>query len=75
MSCRKILVELRPVDYDDEAIYRQQMAEMYSRLDFVGIPELKERRPITVEDIFVKLNTEREARFERPRSIGNDAAG
>ena len=58
---REILAELRPVEYDDERVYRQQMAEMYSRLDFVGIPELKERRPITVEDIFIKLNAEREA--------------
>lgn len=61
---RDILAELRPIDYDDEATYRQQMVEMHSRLDFVGIPELKERRPITVEDIFVKLNAEREAPSE-----------
>ena len=55
---REILTELRPVDYDDERIYRQQMAEMHSRLDFVGIPELKERRPITVDDVFIGLRFE-----------------
>ncbi|PKO21961.1 MAG: hypothetical protein CVU38_11810 [Chloroflexi bacterium HGW-Chloroflexi-1] len=44
-ALREILAELRPVDYDDERVYRQQMAEMHSRLDFVGIPELKEQRP------------------------------
>lgn len=67
---REILAELRPVDYDDESVYRQQMAEMHSRLDFVGIPELKERRPITVEDIFVKLNAEREAPAETRNLVG-----
>lgn len=34
---------------------------MNCELEFVGIPELKERRPITVEDIFVRLRAEREA--------------
>ncbi len=61
---REILAELRPVDYNDEATYRRLMAEMHSRLDFVGIPELKERQPITVEDIFVKLNAEQETTSE-----------
>jgi tetratricopeptide (TPR) repeat protein len=56
----EILAELRPVPYDDEATYRAQMAEMYRQLEFVGIPELKERRPITVEDIFIHLHAERE---------------
>ena len=54
-TLREIVAELRPVAYDDEATYRAQMAEMYRQLEFVGIPELKERRPITVEDIFIRL--------------------
>jgi predicted NACHT family NTPase len=36
------------------------MAEMYRELEFIGIPELKERRPISVEDIFIHLRVERE---------------
>ena len=60
-ALREVVAELRPVAYDDEAAYRAQMAAMYRELEFVGIPELKERRPITVEDIFVRLRAEREA--------------
>jgi len=59
-ALNEILAELRPVPYDDEATYRSQVAEMYRQLEFVGIPELKERRPITVEDIFIRLRAERE---------------
>jgi len=63
-AMREVVAELRPVAYDDEATYRYQMAEMYRQLEFVGIPELKERRPITVEDIFIHLRAQREV--ERP---------
>ncbi|MBM4432341.1 MAG: hypothetical protein FJ026_18635, partial [Chloroflexi bacterium] len=59
-TLQEILAELRPVPYDNEATYRAQLAEMHRQLEFVGIPELKERRPITVEDIFVRLRAERE---------------
>ena len=59
-AMREVVAELRPVAYDDEATYRYQVAEMYRQLEFVGIPELKERRPITVEDIFIHLQAERE---------------
>jgi thioredoxin-like negative regulator of GroEL len=68
-TLREILTELRPVPYDDEATYRFQMAEMHRQLDFVGIPELKERRPITVEDIFIHLRTEREVEFPPEREL------
>jgi len=57
-ALNEILAELRPVAHDDEATYRSQMAEMYRQLEFVGIPELKERRPVTVEDIFIHLRVE-----------------
>jgi len=53
-----ILAELRPVAYDDEATYSSQVAEMHCQLEFVGIPELKERRPVTMEDIFIHLRVE-----------------
>jgi len=76
-ALNEILVELRPVPYDDETVYRSQVAEMYRQLEFVGIPELKERRPITVEDIFIHLRAEREAEMPEtlPPEIGEDIVG
>jgi tetratricopeptide (TPR) repeat protein/energy-coupling factor transporter ATP-binding protein EcfA2 len=68
-TLRQIVAELRPVAYDDEATYRAQVAEMYRQLEFVGIPELKERRPITVEDIFIRLRAEWEAESEVEREL------
>jgi hypothetical protein len=59
-TLREVVAELRPVGYDDEATYRAQLAAMHRQLEFIGIPELKERRPITVEDIFIHLRAERE---------------
>jgi len=61
-ALRQVVAELRPVAYDDEATYRAQLAAMVRELEFVGIPELKERRPITVEDIFIHLRTEQETK-------------
>ena len=58
---RRILKEMLGIvrqKYDGEATYRSQMAAMYRELDFVGIPELKERRPITIDDIFIRLRAE-----------------
>jgi len=71
-ALREIVTELRPVAYDDEATYRAQVAEMYRQLEFVGIPELKERRPITVEDIFIHLRAEREVEVKEPPHIVPD---
>ena len=59
-TLRQIHEALRPALHDDEATYRYQLAQHYRQLDFVGIPELKERRPITVEDIFIHLRAEQE---------------
>lgn len=60
-TLNEILVELRPGPYDDEIVYRSQVAEVYRELEFVGIPELKDRHPITVEDVFIHLQAEQEA--------------
>ena len=62
-TLREIVAELHPVSYDDAATYNAQLVAMYRELEFVGIPELKERRPITLKDIFVRLRAEREAQF------------
>jgi hypothetical protein len=72
-ALRQVVAELRPVSYDDEAVYRAQLAAMVRELEFVGIPELKERRPITVEDIFIHLRAEREVEVERPPHLRPDA--
>jgi HEAT repeat protein/energy-coupling factor transporter ATP-binding protein EcfA2 len=58
---REILREMRPLDYDDEAAYRRQLVAHHRELDFIGIPEVKERRPVTVEEIFVRLRTRSQA--------------
>jgi len=68
-ALREIVAELRPREYDSEATYRAQVAEMYRQLEFVGIPELKERRPITVEDIFIRLRAEQEREPEAEREL------
>jgi energy-coupling factor transporter ATP-binding protein EcfA2 len=44
-----------------EAIYRARLAQRHRKLDFVGIPDLKEQPPITLGDIFVPLRAERAA--------------
>ncbi len=46
--------------YDDEATYRARLADRHRKLDFIGIPELKEHPPITIEDIFITLRAEPE---------------
>jgi hypothetical protein len=47
--------------YDDEASYRAKLAQRHRRLDFVGIPALRDHPQITVADIFIHLRAEREA--------------
>jgi hypothetical protein len=56
----KIATELHSKDYDTEDIYRDRLGHMYRELEFVGIPEQKEHRPITIEDIFIRLQASRE---------------
>jgi len=69
---RRILKEILGImrqEYDSEATYRSQMAARYRELDFVGIPELKERWPITIEDIFIRLRGEAAAQDEGERRL------
>ncbi|HNP70438.1 MAG TPA: HEAT repeat domain-containing protein [Kouleothrix sp.] len=42
-----------------EALYRQQMAKLYREIGLEGIPGVAERRTLTVQEIFVELQTER----------------
>ena len=46
------------VHYDGEAEYVTQLVERFQYLDFVGIPELKDRQALRIEDLFVHLQTE-----------------
>lgn len=48
------------------AHYIAQIIDRHQDLDFVGIPELKERRSITIENIFIRLRAEREIEVEEP---------
>lgn len=59
-TLRMVLAEIQPGTYEDEDTYRRQLAQQYRKLDFIGIPELKERRPISIADIFVRLQAMRE---------------
>lgn len=49
-----------PIAQDDENAYLSQLINRYQDLDFVGIPELKDRQSIKIEDIFIKLWAEGE---------------
>ena len=58
LAVREILNQLRPLPYDDEAAYRAQVSAMHRELTFVGIPDLKERGPVLIEEIFIPLQAE-----------------
>lgn len=43
------------IRYDGEAEYISQLIKRFQYLDFVGIPELKDRQSLRIEDLFVHL--------------------
>jgi predicted NACHT family NTPase len=46
--------------------YLAQITKRYEALDFVGIPELKDRQAVGIEDVFIRLKTEVETRHAQP---------
>ena len=44
--------------YDTRETYLEQLIDRHRDLDFVGIPELKDRQAIGVEDVFIHLQAE-----------------
>lgn len=52
---------LRKPRYDTRERYLAQVIEYNENLDFVGIPELKDRQALRIEDVFISLQTDVEA--------------
>ncbi|HEX9925349.1 MAG TPA: hypothetical protein VGD99_22015 [Anaerolineae bacterium] len=50
--------QLRQAQTDTYARYLAQVINRYQDLDFVGIPELKDRQAMHIEDIFINLQAE-----------------
>lgn len=51
---------LRAPRYDTRKRYISQIFEYNENLDFVGIPELKDRQALRIEDVFISLQTQAE---------------
>ncbi len=49
---------MRQPRYDTRERYISQVIEYNENLDFVGIPELKDRQALRIEDVFVSLQTQ-----------------
>jgi hypothetical protein len=47
-----------PVKYATRADYLAQIIDRHQDLEFVGIPELKDRQALRIEDVFVHLQAE-----------------
>ncbi len=69
--------QLQSVQYDDEDQFRRQVAKLYREREFAGIPRLKERQTLMIEDIFVGLRVEHEvdAQTQRPRLAAHCGTG
>ena len=50
--------KLREPRYDTRERYISQVIEYNENLDFVGIPELKDRQALRIEDVFISLQTQ-----------------
>ena len=67
--------KLKKPRYDSRQRYINQVIKHYQDLDFVGIPELKDRKALRVEDVFISLQSEVETpEIERVRvMVGEEA--
>lgn len=52
---------LRQPHYDTRERYISQIIDYNENLDFVGIPELKDRQALRIEDVFISLQTQVES--------------
>ncbi len=57
-TLREILTEMRPNPYDDETLYRQQIAHTYRDLQMFGLPK-DEYDPPRIDAIFIKARANR----------------
>jgi energy-coupling factor transporter ATP-binding protein EcfA2/ribosomal protein L17 len=53
--------KLRQPHYDTRERYISQIIDYNENLDFVGIPELKDRQALRIEDVFISLQTQVES--------------
>ncbi len=56
--------QLRKPRYDTRERYLAQLIYRNQDLEFVGIPELKDRQALRIEDVFIHLETETESEAE-----------
>jgi HEAT repeat protein/GTPase SAR1 family protein len=66
--------QLRQQPADTRARYLDQLMKYHRHLDFVGIPELKDRQGLQLEDIFINLQAEVELEVPRRRPKGVEGA-
>ncbi len=61
--------KLRQPRYDTRERYIAQVIDYNENLDFVGIPELKDRQALQIEDVFISLQTQIDE-MEHARRLG-----
>ncbi len=67
--------QLRKPRYDTRERYLEQLIDRHQNLEFVGIPELKDRQALRIEDVFINLQAEIEAEAERGGIVARVARG
>jgi predicted NACHT family NTPase len=58
-----------PIKYATRDDYLAQIIDRHQDLEFVGIPELKDRQALRIEDVFIHLQAEREGDFEADQEL------
>src|SRR3972149_11274949 len=59
----------KPIRYATRADYLAQIIDRHQDLEFVGIPELKDRQALRIEDVFIHLQAEKESALETKEEI------
>ena len=67
--------QLRQPRYDTRERYLAQLIDCNQDLDFVGIPELKDRQALRIEDVFIHLQAEVQLEPERGALVERIARG
>ncbi|MBI1877350.1 MAG: hypothetical protein HYR94_03810, partial [Chloroflexi bacterium] len=62
--------EMHDVEYKTRARYLAQLIDRYQDLDFVGIPELKDRQALHLEEVFISLQIEVELAAPELKELG-----
>jgi tetratricopeptide (TPR) repeat protein/energy-coupling factor transporter ATP-binding protein EcfA2 len=67
--------QLRKPRYDTRERYLEQLIDRHQNLEFAGIPELKDRQGLRIEDVFINLRAEIEVETERGGIVARIAPG